>query len=477
MAVSERQRKRPKEARRRSSTESESSTLARLTSSWGPPDSVSLYLQRCQVATPERLVEATWRHVHDARPEIGKVIDFGAGDGRFARHGSYRHYVGYEIDARLCKRGTLPPNARLLNRCAFSDDVVDADVCIGNPPFVRNQDLPMGWRQHASQVLRRRSGVTISGLANAWQYFFLLALQSVHGDGLCALVIPYEWVSRPSSKAVRDYIAAEGWNVAVYRLIDTTFNSVLTTSSITIVDKTTRDGRWTYFEETASGEYSPMLSPSGGAEGVLPYLKRSGHGAGVPQAKRGLSPGTQKALTLTEGERVRAGLAVGRDVVPCLTSLRHLPDDVPELTTELLRKHYRVAGQRCWLIRTDREPSPALAAYLRAVPHADYQTATCLSRDVWWKFVMPSIPQILISMSFKGRFPKVVRNVASARAVGGVYGIYGLSDDQADAVIRWPTELDIGERVVAHANGLKKIEIGQLNSLLADAFSQEERDA
>jgi hypothetical protein len=475
MAVSERHPKRPADARSRSSTARESSALQRLTSAWGTPDSVSLYLQRCQVATPERLVEATWRHVHEARPEAGKVIDFGAGDGRFARHGKYRRYVGYEIDSRLCERATLPSNARLVNRCAFSDDVADADVCIGNPPFVRNQDLPSGWRQNASQVLQRRSSIAISGLANAWQYFFLLALASVHVEGLCALVIPYEWVSRPSSTAVRDYIAEQHWNVAVYRLVDTTFNSVLTTSSITIVDKAMREGRWSYFEETASGKYSLLVTPSGGADGVLPYLKRGQHRAEVPQAKRGLSPGTQKALTLTEGERVRAGLADGRDVVPCLTSLRHLPDDVHELSTEMLREHYRMAGQRCWLIRTDREPSSALAAYLRAVPPAAYQTATCLGRDVWWKFVMPPVPQVLISMSFKDRCPKVVRNDAAARAVGGVYGIYGLSDEQATAVTRWPRELDIGDRVVAHANGLKKIEIGQLNSLLADAFDSEQQ--
>lgn len=476
MTVSERHQKRPTEARRRPSTDGDSGALRRLTSDWGTPDSVSLYLQRCQVATPERLVEATWRHVHEARAEVGKVIDFGAGDGRFARHGRYRSYIGYEIDSRLCKRGTLPSNARLLNRCAFSNEVVDADVCIGNPPFVRNQDLPSGWRQNASQVLQRRSDVAISGLANAWQYFFLLALTSVHANGLCALVIPYEWVSRPSSKAVRDYIAAENWNVAVYRLIDTTFNSVLTTSSITIVDKAKRDGRWSYFEETASGEYSPLMSPSGGEDGVLPYLRRRRHEVKAPRAKRGLSPGTQKALTLTEGERVRAGLKAGRDVVPCLTSLRHLPDDVHELTTELLREHYRLAGQRCWLIRTDREPSPALSAYLRAVPPAQYQTTTCLGRDVWWKFVMPPVPQVLIAMSFKDQFPKVVRNDASVRAVGGVYGIYGLSDDQADEVIQWPTKLTIGDRVVAHANGLKKIEIGQLNSLLVGAFGHAELD-
>ena len=34
--------------------------------------------------------------------EIGKVIDLGAGDGRFARYGAYSSCVGYEINADRC---------------------------------------------------------------------------------------------------------------------------------------------------------------------------------------------------------------------------------------------------------------------------------------------------------------------------------------------------------------------------------------
>ncbi len=444
--------------------------LDRLTRTWGSWDSVSLYLQRCQVETPDNLVQATWRHVHESRSRVGKVVDFGAGDGRFAHYGRYREYVGYEIDSALCGRGQLPAGASLLNQCAFSGDISDADVCLGNPPFVRNQDLPLGWRQHASMVLFQRTGVAISGLANAWQYFLFLALTSAKKSGLCALIIPYEWVSRPSSGAVRDYITAQRWNVSVYRLVDTTFNSVLTTSSITIIDKAKRDGRWSYFEETADGTYSALQSPSGGVGGVIPYLRRSATPTSGPHAKRGRSPGTQKVFTLTEGERVRFGLTVKRDVVPCITTLRHLPNNVRDLDDQNLCTHYRTPNQKCWLIRTDREPSRALAAYLDAVPESDYQTSTCLEREEWWRFPMPPIPDVLISMSFRGAFPKAVRNTASVRAVGGVYGIYNLSPTQADEVTAGLRGIDISDGVVAHSNGLHKIEISQLNTLLVDAF-------
>lgn len=439
-----------------------------LTRDWGEWDSVSLYLNRCQVDTPDPLVKATWAHVMALRPSVGKVIDFGAGDGRFARHGSYDEYIGYEIDADRCAGAQLPRNASLVNRCAFSDEITDAALCIGNPPFVRNQNLPLGWRHHASQVLERRAGISISGLANAWQYFFLLSLVSASEDGLCALVIPYEWVSRPSVKALRDYISENRWNVSVYRLVDTTFDSVLTTSSITIVDKAARGGIWSYFSETSNGAYTELASPSGAANGVIPYRRRSEISKGTPRAVRGLSPGTQKVLTLTEGERARFGLEIERDVVPCVTSLRHIPSDVMELDAAAFKKMYRDAGQKCWLIRTDCERSGALSRYLDAVPSADRATATCLERIEWWRFNMPPIPDVLMAQSFKGRFPKGVRNTIRARAVGGVAGVFGLNDVQATALVGGLGGLDISDGVVAHSNGLRKIEINQLNSLLSE---------
>lgn len=447
--------------------------LDRLTKAWGTRDSVSLYLRRCQVETPDNIVQATWRHVSERRTHVGKAVDFGAGDGRFSNYGDYVEYIGYEIDSKLCSDAHLPPKAALLNRCAFLDQIDDADLCIGNPPFVRNQDLPTGWRRHASAVVHRRTGVTISGLANAWQYFFFLALASVHDAGICALIIPYEWVSRPSAKAIRDFILDRGWTVRVYRLVDATFNSVLTTSSITVVDKARKDTPWTYFEETATGIYSALPSPSGGRSGVIPYLPRHAMPSESPRAKRGLSPGTQKVLTLTEGERVRHGLRVDRDVVPCVTTLRHLPDDVRDLDDAIFRQHYRMAGRKCWLIRTDVDQSEGLAAYLRAVPESDYQTSTCREREQWWKFVMPGVPDALLSMSFNGPFPKAVHNLASVRAVGGVYGIYQLSAPQAQKVTSGFGGLDISDRIVSHSHGLHKIEVSQLNTLLVEVFGKD----
>jgi hypothetical protein len=451
-------------------------SLHRLTEDWGTRESVELYLDRCQVDTPSKIVSAVWAHIHERRPAVGKVVDFGAGDGRFAREGRYVSYVGYEIDEGRCRASSLPRAARLVPQCAFSAQISDADVCLGNPPYVRNQDLPQGWRQRAARELVTRTGVALSGLANAWQYFFLLGLTSTKPDGLVAIVIPYEWVSRPSAEALRKFIRSEGWDVRVYRLVDDTFSQVLTTASITIVDKRRSTGRWEFYEESPDGSFRSLATEAGGVHGVVKYATRRDTSRSKVYAKRGLSPGTQEVLTLSEGERVRAGLMVGTDVVPCVTSLRGLDPAHTVLNEKVFKEHFRLAGAKCWLIRTDRKPSARLKAYLEAIPEGSYRTATCMKRDCWWAFAMPDVPVLLAATGFRGRFPKVVVNAIGARAVGGVSGVYGLPQRRRSSVAKALRSINLTDSIVPHSNGLKKLEINQLNTLLKSITGEKVSD-
>ena len=446
-----------------------------LTENWGDPKIVSSYLDRCQVDTPEEVVRSIWAHVEKRRPgKIGKVLDLGAGDGRFAQHGSYRSYIGYEIDETRCTGVGLPDGARLVNACALSHSIEDADVCVGNPPFVRNQEIPTDWREHAHSVVLGRTGVAIPGLANAWQYFFLNGLACLKSDGLAALVVPFEWVSRPSARTLRAYIREQGWNVYVHRLRDAQFTPVLTTASITVVDKAETDGKWEYYEETEAGKNRRLPSPTGSEVGVLEYLPATELPETAPKARRGLSPGTQEALTLREDQRRKHSLAEGLDVVRCVTSLRHLHAHARELDQDAFYRHYLKAGHRCWLIRTDKEPSSALKTYLASVPKEQQQTETCQARGEWWRFTMPETPSMLFAQGFRGKFPKVVRNSAGARAVGGVCGIFDATEDQILQLTGRMGGLDLRKRVVPYSSGFYKIEINQINALLAQPLAKQD---
>jgi hypothetical protein len=439
-------------------------TISNLTYEWGSEKAVTLYLDRCQVDTPVTLVARVWEFIAARRDYVGTVLDLGAGDGRFARGGQYESYTGVEIDPSRAPSDPLPPNARIVHRCAFETQLPPVDVCLGNPPYVRNQDLPEGWRQRAASVIADRVGVHISGLANAWQYFAFLALGTAKTDGLIALVIPYEWVSRPSAAALRDYICNQGWDVDCYRLLDGTFEHVLTTCSITIVDKRARNGVWRFWEESREG-FEQLASPSGNDRPLTYDAVRKRKIDGV-RVKRGLSPGTQRWLVLTESARAFHGLQIGRDVVPCVTTLRVLGEDQGTLTRAAFARHYRDTGLRCWLIRTVGDPSDELSAYLNSVPEAERDNWTCNSRNEWWRFVMPIPPTLLVASGFRGAAPKAVVNQVGAIAVGGVTGIYGLSPAAGKSLLGRLRTADLRDQVVAHSNGFRKVEVGQLQALI-----------
>lgn len=427
---------------------------------------VDTYLDRCQVDTPPSLVEATWERILRRRGAFAKVLDFGAGDGRFAHAGRYGQYRGYELDWSRVGYPPLPQNATLVHGCAFSATESPADLCIGNPPFVRNQDLPAGWREKVAGKLEERAGVKMSGLANAWQYFFLLSLISTADDGICALVIPFEWVSRPSAKAIRDYIAAHSWDVDVYRLEDEAFAGVMTTASITVIDKR-GSGVWRFFDTDSDMQDRAKRSATQTDEGHIGYATR--RRAGTFRAVRGLSPGNQKIFVLTEAERARLGLRIDVDVVRCLTSLKDLPADAEELTHQVFDRSIRAGGKRCWLIIPDAAKCPGpLKDYIDSVDPKLYATATCLERELWWRFKMPDVPSVLVASCFKGERPKAVRNLVGAIAVGGVVGIHGGDETMADEFMAHLAQQDLSRRIVAHANGLMKIEIGQFNTLMSE---------
>jgi hypothetical protein len=440
------------------------STIQDLTRHWGPDEAVTLYLDRCQVDTPPPLVARIWELIVARRTDVGTVLDLGAGDGRFARGGRYNAYFGVEVDSSRFPREPLPSRAQLVHQCVFDAPLPSADVCLGNPPYVRNQDLPLGWRQRAAAVIAERVGVRISGLANAWQYFALLALGSAKTDGLVALVLPYEWVSRPSAKGLRGYVKDHHWNVDCYRLLDGTFDRVLTTCSIAVIDKRTNSGIWRYFEECCDGSFKLLKSPSGRSR-PLDYRPRR-TSDNVVRAKRGLSPGTQRWLVLTEPARARYGLRIGRDVVACVTTLRPVRPGCATLTPAVFARYYRDAGVRCWLVRSDRDPSPELRGYLDAVPRLERDNWTCNSREEWWRFDMPIPPSLLVSSGFRGAAPKVVVNAVRAVAVGSVTGVYGLSASAARRIGRRIRHADLSNQVVAHSNGLRKVEVGQLQALI-----------
>jgi hypothetical protein len=208
-------------------------------------------LTDCQVSTPLHVVKGVWNIVQRHRPTVGKVVDLGAGDGRFALHGNYDSYLGVEIDPWCKRHSNLPKTAQIVNGCAFELSKSLFDLCVGNPPYVRYHAVNKMWLEEIRGSLKNSIGVSLSLQANLYVYFLCLGIQKTKTDGIIAMVVPFEWVSRPSAKGLRDLIISNRWNVYSYRLVDEVFEGVLTTASVVIIDKAQKEGLWNYFDVDA----------------------------------------------------------------------------------------------------------------------------------------------------------------------------------------------------------------------------------
>jgi hypothetical protein len=365
----------------------------------------------------------------------------GAGDCRFAQGAPIKKYVGVEIDRNRAQRAHLPENGRLLTGCVFKHKGFDYDACIGNPPYVRHHDIQSPWKEETVGRIEAEMGLSLNMHCNLYIYFLCLALLKSHQNGLVSLVIPYEWVSRPSAKAVREFMCKQGWNVNVY--------------------KSMRDGKWSYYDIQPDYSIVKKRNITGGRHTVLEYSNR-----GRIWGLRGLSPGSQKIFTLTEGQRIHYGLSK-KDVVPCVTTLKPASPDLRVLSEAAFQKYYVLTGAKCWLIRSFcKKRSAALDAYLSTVPVKKRQTYTCKNQSPWFNFKPHPVPQILFSSGFTEFGPKVLLNSVGARTVGSVWGIHSKGKLPLRRLQDYLLSINFEKRIVGHAEKLKKIEVRQLNGVL-----------
>lgn len=427
------------------------------------------FLQSCQIETPIDIVDGMWQIAKTYAPHFPRVIDLGAGDGRFSKSSMYGRYTGYEVDKnRIPPKSSLPKNVAIINKDAFSSISSRYSLCMGNPPYIRANRLKPEWRDNVADKLQKITGIKFNRNVNLFTYFLVLALLRTEAKGLVIQLIPFEWVSRPSAKPIRDYIASKGWQVNVYRFTEDIFDNVLTTASITVIDKSKSDGEWRYYQLSKSFDAVQVLQPSGSSHKVLDYSKRHPEA----HALRGLSPGSQDIFTMTEHERLFNGLAL-TDVTPCVTSLKPLPSSITSLTPKAFKKHYVDANEKCWLIRSDKENlSPNLKAYLDSIDEQEWgKFSTCTNRPIWWKYRIHPCGKLLVASGFTNFGPKIVRNSANVIALGSVYAIITKKLEYLRLLESQLRKKNFEVQVVSHSNNLKKIEIRQLNSVINDILN------
>lgn len=420
-------------------------------------------LKQCQIDTPRPVVRFAWDQVMALRKTVGTVLDLGAGDGVFAGFGRYASYLGYEIDPNRIPP-TLPPGARIDHSDAL--DVTGLfDVAIGNPPYIRNQDIDAEWRSRAARLVEAESGIKPDLRMNLYAYFLWLALLRTQQDGLVAHIVPADWIVRPSTRRLRDFIDAHGWHVSVFFFSDPQhlFPRVKTSITLSIVDKAEASG-WQFYSVSRTMNVLPRSMRSSVGRAMQPFHTAARRTTGL-RASRGFSPGSQKVFVLTEGERIAHQISRS-SVVPCITTMRGLPRGLKALSEDAFGKHFVRKNRRCWLLKTARAPlSVAVTRWLVEAPESVQKNSTCGGRVPWYRFDSPPIPAVLYNSGFSRHGPLFLTNPIGARAVGAVHGIFDARNPRLLAAdLR---SVDFANSRFPHASRLFKVEISEMNLLLA----------
>jgi len=144
-----------------------------------------------QVFTPPAIVDCMRALMRNA----GRVLEPACGDGAFLRH--FPDALGIEIDARHA-----PPGAEVMNFFELAADELFATI-IGNPPYVRYQDISPGTRRLAGDSV-------LDGRANLYLFFIEKCLRHLEPGGELIFITPRDFTKATSAVPLNRLLFAAG---------------------------------------------------------------------------------------------------------------------------------------------------------------------------------------------------------------------------------------------------------------------------
>ncbi|WEN40859.1 Modification methylase TaqI [Thauera sp. GDN1] len=152
------------------------------------PDQLALGLRDVaalgQIFTPEPVVRAMLA----LRRKHGRVLEPSCGDGAFLRH--LLGAVGLELDPDHC-----PPGAQAIDFFAYPERE-QFDTIIGNPPYVRFQDIPEPTR---ALIARGHYGACLDKRANLYLFFIDKCLRHLKPGGELIFITPRDFLKATSA--------------------------------------------------------------------------------------------------------------------------------------------------------------------------------------------------------------------------------------------------------------------------------------
>jgi hypothetical protein len=446
-----------------------------------------------QTFTPRPVVEAMMDWAARQADSYARVVDPGAGSGRFtfSALAKFRKAsaVAIERDAvlALVLRAGAAIHGVTQRLQIVVEDFRDTNLpavrgktlFIGNPPYVRHHDVSPEWKTWYSDRLKKL-GHGHSQLAGLHLHFFLKVVELARkGDEGC-FVTAAEWLDVNYGKALRDLLSNGLGGKAVYTVSPEirVFDDAMVSAAITC--------------------FAP------GAEHTSIYFKKILHSFDLNSLKGGREVSIKKAhseprwstflapvseaqtkgfVALGELFKVSRGQVTGlnkvwiagpktpsvpkRFMVPCVTKATDItrsPDHRIRSLTHL-RRVVSLPASLNELTEPERKEVEAFLVWAKEEGGANGYIAT--HREPWWRVELK--PPAPIIVTYMGRRPPVFAvNLAGARLINVAHAVFpreNLSEDYLDALATWLNANVSIANGRAYAGGLIKFEPSEIMRL------------
>jgi hypothetical protein len=442
--------------------------------------------------TPTAIVEAMveWAHAQISTP--ARVVDPGAGSGRFLIAAAHRfpdaELVGVDVDplATLMLRANAATHAFASRLTVHLTDyrnlalpaIARPTLFIGNPPYVRHHDIEEAWKTWFVGTANR-FGFSASKLAGLHIHFFFKTRELGRTGDFGAFITAGEWLDVNYGGALRRLLA-DGLGGTAVHLIDPKarpFADALTTAAITCFRLGSPPSEITMRSVGSLGDLAPL-----------------GRGRAVPWHEIASAPkwsvfvrehkqATAGFIELGEVFRVHRGQVTGgnhiwidnhaacdlpkRCKLFAVTSARELFAAGAELNST--KGLHRVIDLPTDLDTLDADERKAVQQFLAwARRHGAHESYIARHRRAWWSVGLRAPAPILCTYMAR-RAPAFVRNVVRARHINIAHGLYPrapLNDGESTAILTYLRRHVSTAGGRTYAGGLVKFEPKELERIL-----------
>jgi hypothetical protein len=448
--------------------------------------------QRGATYTPAPIVDAmvAWAHAEISMP--ARVVDPGAGSGRFliaaARKFPDAELIAVDVDplATLMLRANAAVHGfadrlavHLIDyRSLALRPIASPTLFIGNPPYVRHHNIGEQWKTWFATTANR-FGFTASKLAGLHIHFFFKTGELAQPGDYGAFITAAEWLDVNYGSVLRRMLA-DGLGGTAVHIIDPKaepFADALTTGAVTCFRVGSRPTEITMRSVGSLGD----LAPLGRGRAVARHEIASARKWSVLVREQKQAPAG--FIQLGELFRVHRGQVTGgndvwidndaaRDVPKrfkpfTVTSARELFAAGAELTSKKgLRRVIDLPAQLDTLNIDERKAVQRFLAWARR--HGGHESYIAMHRRPWWSVGLRAPAPILCTYMAR-QAPAFVRNHIRARHINIAHGLYPrepLSDAALAAVLAYLRRHTGTAGGRTYAGGLVKFEPKELEQIL-----------